>query len=219
MPTVSFDVVLNASDGQVERLEELQTSFVAVCNAIAPVVRDAKCWNRVALHHLVYKQMRERFPQMGSQMVCNAIYTVCRAARLIYQGQKTPCLDSSGINSNLPLIQFENNCPVCFDRHTLSVSKDMVSMYTLDGRMKFEMMLDEMQLRTFKNEKLMEILLLKNSSRQFLLKFVFELIDAGLSRDTNHANFDKHGTRTGRASSGDKERAPEVNYVNIKVAS
>jgi len=78
-------IPLNATPQQFERLRSLQVAFAEVCNAIAPVVQRTRCWNRVALHHLVYRGMRERFPALGSQMICNAVYSVSRNARCVFQ--------------------------------------------------------------------------------------------------------------------------------------
>ncbi len=44
-------------------------------------LHQTKVWNRVALHHLMYRNLRDQFPEMGSQMVCNAIYSVSRTCR------------------------------------------------------------------------------------------------------------------------------------------
>jgi hypothetical protein len=39
---------------------------------------------------MAYKPLRERFPQLGSQMACNVIYSVSRAARHVYQHPSSP---------------------------------------------------------------------------------------------------------------------------------
>ena len=69
-------IPLETTPAQVQRLLQLQQGFAQLCNALAPLVQQTRVWNRVALHHLAYRQLREAFPQMGSQMVCNAIYSV-----------------------------------------------------------------------------------------------------------------------------------------------
>src|SRR5215212_4601664 len=83
-------VRLNASAAQVAQLLSLQKAFAEVCNALAPVVQQTRCWNRVTLHHLTYRQLREKFPAMGSQMVCNAIYSVSRTSRMLFQHPASP---------------------------------------------------------------------------------------------------------------------------------
>lgn len=71
-------ISLQTSQEQKARLHELQQLFARACNALAPTVRDSRCWNRVVLHHMTYKALREQFPALGSQMACNAIYSVGR---------------------------------------------------------------------------------------------------------------------------------------------
>lgn len=153
-----LSVPLTTLPGQLVRLKELQACFVEACNEIAPIAQRARCWNRVALHHLVYKDMRARFPGLGSQMVCNAIYSVCRAARLIYQGDLALRLPFD-MAQELPLIRFLDNAPVYFDRHTLSIKRGVLSLFTLDGRMKVSVDLPKPIEEHFQNFRLREIIL------------------------------------------------------------
>ena len=146
----------------------LQSLFARACNNLAPLVSQSRCWNRVALHHLAYKGLRERYPQLGSQMVCNVIYSVCRAARLVYQHPQSPWNVVKTGQATLPVIAFSEDTPVFFDRHTLSIKKGQVSLFTLDGRMRFELGLAEADEMRFRQEKLREISLEKRGSSYFL---------------------------------------------------
>jgi hypothetical protein len=110
-------VPLNTSPEQYARLCELRVVFAQVCNHLAPHVQQSRVWNRVALHHLHYRALREQFPALGSQMVCNAIYAVSKMARLIYQHPQSPYNPVSRPGGNLPLLRFADSCPVYFDRH------------------------------------------------------------------------------------------------------
>lgn len=170
----SFQVVLNTSQEQFERLKQLQVKFASVCNALSPIVSDNRCWNRVALHHLAYRQMRNQFPEMGSQMVCNAIYAVCKTARLVYQHPASPFNIKKQGNAKLAVIRFMDVCPVYFDRHTLTLDGDKLSMYTLDGRLKFMLTLAEAQREAIKVYKLGEISLHMTAQDQFALTFKFK---------------------------------------------
>ena len=135
-------IPLNGTPEQFARLRALQAAFADVCNAIAPIVQATRCWNRVALHHLVYRTMRERFPALGSQMVCNAVYSVSRTARLVLQHPGSPWnVAKRGPEAPLPLLRFAPSAPVYFDRHTLSIKGGALSMFTLDGRMRFDLRL------------------------------------------------------------------------------
>ncbi len=163
---------LGVSQSQEKRLADLQALFAHACNALAPVVSNNRCWNRVALHHLAYKALREQFPQLGSQMVCNVIYSVCRAARLVYQHPQSPWCVGKRETSSLPVIAFSNQVPVFFDRHTLSIKSGQVSMFTLDGRVRFQLGLSESDEARFRQEKIKEISL-EFLSGSYFLRFVF----------------------------------------------
>jgi hypothetical protein len=145
-------VPLNANAEQLVRLQALQAAFARVCNALAPTVQQTGVWNRVALHHLTYHKLRERFPELGSQMVCNAIYSVSRTSRIVFQHAQSPFNLNKLAGKPLPLLRFSDSCPVYFDRHTLSVKNGQLSMFTLDGRMRFALALNSADEASF-NEK------------------------------------------------------------------
>lgn len=163
---------LNADPAQTASLARLQAVFAEVCSALAPVVRDNRCWNRVTLHHLMYRKLRETFPDLGSQMVCNAIYSVSRTARLLFQNPASPWHLDRRPGLPLPLLRFAASAPVYFDRHTLSLRDGRLSMYTLDGRLRFEVGLQTEDEQRFRDEKLKEVVL-KRDAQGFFLFFSF----------------------------------------------
>ena len=169
----TFSIPLDTSPEQVQRLLALQQGFAQVCNALAAVVQQTRVWNRVALHHLTYRQMREQFPQMGSQMVCNAIYSVSRTCRMVFQHPQSPFHLSRLGDKPLPLLRFADSCPVYFDRHTLSLKAGQLSMFTLDGRMRFQLALGAEAEEAFQKRKLREIVLSRASGDRYTLSFVF----------------------------------------------
>lgn len=168
------------------QLAALQEAFARVCNTLAPLVQQTRCWNRVALHHMTYRQLRAQFPELGSQMICNAIYSVSRTSRHIYQHP------SSNFNVNklgdkpLPLLRFQTQSPVYFDRHTLSIKAGQISMLTLDGRMQFELAVKAEVEERFRTAKLREIVL-KQHNGEFVLDFTFADVD---NADGPAATFD-----------------------------
>ncbi len=164
-------ITLTHTPEQFERLCVLQAEFARVCNALAPMVRDTRCWNWVALHHMAYKGLREQFPAMGSQMVCNAIYSVSRSSRLVYQHPTSPFNLARWGDKPLPLLRFLEVSPVYFDRHTLSVKDGRLSMYTLDGRMRFHLALGAEDEAAFHGSKLREIVLTREGGNTFVLSF------------------------------------------------
>ncbi len=179
-----FVIKLDANPAQVQRLEALQANFIEICNAISPIVQETHTWNRVVLHHMVYHKMREKFPHTGSQMICNAIYSVCRAARIILQHPKSPWNIEVNPQALLPRLHFLPQSPVFFDRHTLNLKGNRLSMYTLDGRIRFDLSLTEEQRTAFHHEKLKEVLLVNNAGI-FSLHFHFGDEDAKVSTSEN----------------------------------
>lgn len=167
---------LTTDKAQTAKLVALQTAFAAVCNALAQTVQQTRCWNRVGLHHLAYRALRERFPEMGSQMVCNAIYSVSRTCRQVLQNPNSPWAIQRRPNAPLPLLQFKPSAPVYFDRHTISLKKDQLSMYTLDGRMHFQLGLRAKDQERFFQEKLREVAL-SRTPQGFRLSFLFSSND------------------------------------------
>ena len=180
-------VPLNTNPEQFARLQALQSAFAEVCNALAPEVKKSRVWNRVALHHLHYRTLREKFPALGSQMICNAIYAVSRASRLVFQTPDSPFNLTKLGTKSLPLLQFADSCPVYFDRHTLSIKGTKLSLFTLDGRMHFELTLPKEQLLLFKVAKLREISLTRRLDGLYELAFWLE---AAQTQSVNISNTD-----------------------------
>lgn len=165
-------IPLLADPGQLQRLLALQREFAHACNAVAPLVQQTRTWNRVTLHHLAYRMLRDSFPGIGSQMACNAIYSVSRTARLVFQTPGSPFHHTRLVGQPLPRLQFLETTPVYFDRHTLSLKHGQASMYTLDGRMKFQLALQPEQEAAFHECKLLEAALLRVGN-SFELQFTF----------------------------------------------
>ena len=163
-------IPIQADPYQLARLADLQVLFASACNSITEIVRETRCWNRVALHHLVYRQLRTDFADLGSQMACNVVYSVSRAARAVYQHPDSPWRIKGGAGGELPLIRFRASAPVYFDRHTLSLRNGLLSLFTLDGRMRFSADLAVGTEELFKQGKLREIALVR-SPQGFVLHF------------------------------------------------
>jgi hypothetical protein len=213
-------VPLNTNPEQFARLQALQSAFAKVCNALAPEVKKSRVWNRVALHHLHYRTLREKFPALGSQMICNAIYAVSRASRLVFQSPGSPFNLTKLGDKALPLLQFADSCPVYFDRHTLSIKGTKLSLFTLDGRMHFELTLPEEQLLLFKVAKLREISLTRRLDGLYELAFWLE---AAQTQSVHVSNTD---ALEGTSLQVTQELPPEIlaarslipDYLSIEVA-
>src|SRR5690349_14276706 len=87
----TISILLDTDQEAKKQLSELQDAYHSACNQIVPEMIASRCWNRVALHRLVYTKMRSVSP-LGSQMVCNAIFSVCKAykAKAILPKEEVP---------------------------------------------------------------------------------------------------------------------------------
>lgn len=196
MNFLQLSITLETSEEQALRLVALQAAFAQVCNALSPLVQRTRVWNRVALHHMAYKSMREQFPAMGSQMVCNAIYSVSRHCRSVFQHPQSPMNLAKLGDRPLPLLRFSDGCPVYFDRHTLSLKAGQLSLYTLDGRMRFQLALRPQDEAVFQEKKLREIVLSRTPQGSFNLQFSFSDVDDGgsaaLADDNNQGELPEY---------------------------
>jgi putative transposase len=112
----------------------LREAFRFVCNQLTGPVMENRCWNRVALHRLSYSKIRANSP-LGSQMVCNAIFAVCKAYK-----SRNIIKDEA-----MPQIIFHKSRSVHFDKRTYSIKGDSISLYALGGRVTLKMRLGEFQ--------------------------------------------------------------------------
>lgn len=119
-------ILLDVTAAQAKALAALQAAYADACNALVPIVREHRVWNRVALHQKAYAQLRTLSP-LGSQMCCNAIFSVCKA----YKAQKE--LGRIKKDEPVPEINFKR-ASVHFDKRTYTLKGETVSLYTLDGR-------------------------------------------------------------------------------------
>src|SRR5256885_13833795 len=71
---------LNVTPEQAVRLGALRTAYADACNRLVPLVQAARCWNRVALHQLGYRSLRQE-TSFGAPMAGNAILSVWKADR------------------------------------------------------------------------------------------------------------------------------------------
>src|SRR5437763_12076127 len=128
---------LNVTPLQAARLSTLRTAYAEACNRLVPLVQAARCWNRVALHQLGYRPLRQE-TSLGAQMACNAIFSVCKAYRS--QG----ALGRIPQDTPVPPLSFQRTS-VHFDHRTYTLKDETVSLNTLQGRMRVPMILGDHQ--------------------------------------------------------------------------
>jgi len=145
-----LQIRLQTTPEQERQLQALQALFVQACNGLAAQAQASGVWSRIGLHQLAYHTLRSRYPELGAQMACNVIYSVSRAARLLFQHPASPWHGRQRSPAGVPRLRFGPAAPVYFDRHTLNVRDGHASMYSLDGRLRFNLPLapaDEFRLR------------------------------------------------------------------------
>jgi putative transposase len=128
---------LNVTPEQGQRLSALRTAYAQACNLLVPLVQKARCWNRVALHQLGYRHLRQE-SFLGAQMACNAIFSVCKA----YRAQRA--LGRIAADTAVPALCF-NRASVHFDHRTYTLKGEALSLNTLQGRMLVRMILGDHQ--------------------------------------------------------------------------
>jgi len=137
LKTASIRLEVTAT--QAAALSAVRFAYVEACNRLVPLVREHRCWNRVGLHQRGYRMLREA-TALGSQMCCNAVFSVCKA----YRAQKR--LGRIKNDEPVPLIFF-HRASVHYDKRTYSLKGNAVSLNTLDGRILAPMRLGEHQRR------------------------------------------------------------------------
>jgi putative transposase len=150
---------LTVSCDQAAALAELQAAYADACNRLVPTVIEHRCWNRVALHRLSYARLRKETP-LGAQMVCNAIFSVCKA----YKAQKE--LGRIKKDEPIPVVHFRR-ASVHFDRRTYSIKGEHLRLSTLSGRIDVSMALGEHQCRIIASGKAKEAELVCRKGRWY----------------------------------------------------
>lgn len=117
---------LTVSTAQAQQLGILRAAYADGCNRLVPIVCAHRVWNRVALHQRAYSMLRET-TSLGSQMSCNAIFSVCKA----YRAQRA--LGKISKDGPVPEIRFKR-ASVHFDKRTYSLREGYLRLYTLKGR-------------------------------------------------------------------------------------
>lgn len=210
MRTASIWLELSAA--QAEALAALRTAYADACNRLVPVVREHRLWNRVGLHQRSYTMLREATP-LGSQMCCNAIFSVCKA----YKAQKE--LGRIRKDAPIPEIRFDR-ASVHFDKRTYSLKGETVSLYTLDGRITVPMRLGEHQRRILGSgqPKEAELVLRKG---QWFFNLVVETDDAQpvasgpvMGVDVGENNLAAHSL--GRVFGGERLRDKRDRYLALR---
>jgi IS605 OrfB family transposase len=148
---------LDVSQEHSDALLGTQIEFAKSCNEAVPFAAKNRCWNRVALHHLCYYKIRENVPSLGSQMVCNSIKKVCSAYKVLKIKK----------SQDVPVISFKETGSVHYDKRTFSLKADILSLFTLKGRIKCAFKIGESQRAYLERGTVKEAELIRKGKRWF----------------------------------------------------
>jgi len=119
----TLTIKLHPSPEQFNMLKETMEAFNEACNSIAETAFNSKTFNNWQLHHLVYRDIRERF-NLSAQMTVRAISKVADA----YKTSKTT------------KATFNLHGAMVYDQRILSwKGLEAVSILTLHGRQRIPM--------------------------------------------------------------------------------
>jgi len=145
-------IKLTFSKSQAQAFEELQKRFSAACNYVAQIAFEHKERNRVKLHHLTYYAIREKFPELGAQMACNAIAKVSSALRPLKKAKE---------------LLFKKGCSVHFDKRTYCLKGNSLSLFTLQKRVRLELEISSFHKNFLESGKAKEAELVQKGKRWF----------------------------------------------------
>lgn len=157
-------IKLSLSESQLQAFEELQEKFSAACNYVGQIAFEKKERNRVKLHHLAYYLVREKFPELGAQMSCNAIAKVSQALRVLKKPKE---------------ILFRKGCSVHFDKRTYSLKGESLSLFTLQKRASLQLDISSFHKRFLEQGVTREAELVRKGKRWFF-HLVLDLPDVPL---------------------------------------
>lgn len=202
----TISIRLEMTNEQSQKLLALREAYLAACNQIVPSVIEHRCWNRVALHHLVYKKVRASSP-LGSQMVCNAIFSVCKA----YKNR------TISKEETVPTIRFHTNRSVHFDKRTYTIKGNTLSLYTLGKRLTVTMRMGAFQEKYFSQGLHKEAELVFRKGRWYF-NLVLDLPDVPLTDKTALFAVDigenvLAATSSGKLFGGGKTRHERSKYL------
>lgn len=204
----TISIKLDVPNKESEKLLHLRSVYTQACNLVASFARENRCWNRVALHHIAYYKIREK-TNLGSQMSCIAIKEVCGKYKALRIKKDKP----------VPEIKFKEKS-IHFDKRTYSIKGNILSLYTLQNRIKVKMVIGQFQTDYFKKgfPKEAELVLKKQT---WFLNLVLDIDNVlpSNSKKVLGVDFGENNivaTSTGKIISGGKLRYDRDKYLNLR---
>lgn len=112
--------------------------YNAACNAISPVAYSERQFSNIGLQKRLYYQIRETFG-LSAQMTQLAIRKVAssyRSTQEVIRKQNKILAALGKPLKSLTELSFQAHGAICYDARVLSISRNQVSIWTLEGRIK-----------------------------------------------------------------------------------
>jgi putative transposase len=157
----TISIKLKLTPEQIQALNELQREFSGACNFVADIADREKEYNRVKLHHLSYYEIRKKYAQLGAQMACNAVAKVAHALKALKKKKR---------------IVFKDSISIHFDKRTYTLKGLILSLFTLQGRIKLPIELSPFHVSYLNQGQVKEAELIQRGKRWFF-NLVLDLPD------------------------------------------
>ncbi len=127
---------LHASPEARQTLVATMERYNAACNAVSPVAFSERQFSNIGLQKRLYRHVRETFG-LSAQMAQLAIRKVAGSYRSTIETirERNKILAALGKSlESLTEISFRDHGAICYDARVLSIGRNRVSIWTLDGR-------------------------------------------------------------------------------------
>ncbi len=134
---ITMKVKLNTNELHHSALLRTMNTFNDVCNDISSQAFQAKEYQKVQLHHIVYHGQREALPNFSSQLVIRAIGVVS---------------DSYKVKRNRHQQNyFKKTSAVVYDDRIITFKEDSVNIWTSNGRMEIPIQIYDKERFKYRN--------------------------------------------------------------------
>jgi putative transposase len=189
-------IKLTITESEAQALAAMQDQFSAACNRVAGIALAEKERNRIRLHHLCYYTLRNEYPELGAQMCCNAIAKTAQALKALKRPRP---------------VLFKNGCSVHFDKRTYSLKGEILSLFTLQKRIRIQLDISSFHKQFLEAGKTKEAELVRKGKRWFF-HLVLDMPDVPLAESSQAIGVDLGenvlaATSTGKLFGGGALRA------------
>lgn len=187
---------------QHQSLKKTMEVFNNACNYISKKAFESKTFNQVKLHHLIYREAREQFPELSSQFVVRAIAKV----------------SDSYIAEKKTLHKFKKYSAVVYDQRLLSFKRlSIASINSVDGRLKIPFIIGQYRSLEGKFIKGQADLTFKNN--KFFLNIVIEFPEDTPFDPKGFLGVDKGIVNIASTSDGDSFSGKKIDTVRERYSN